>query len=545
MNLKLVDGTVSGNVGLEFPYGGGDAFRGYLKTLVGCLWKPAPLKMWTAPSELIEPITDTAVKLGYTIVDERTSPMLFDDVCVRATEDTGVLPWQVEAIKRGIQEGTLLVNFDTGLGKSRTALEIYRYSGVKLGIIVCPASVRGTWLAQCQRWLGSLCTYEVLEGDDVDEYDISIVSYEWLRDHGSKLRHGDFGLLVFDEIHYIKNGRSDRSKAALALSENNPHAIKLGLTATPVANTLDDLWHQFHVLSPGRFSSWMRFVKHYFTFTEGSYGGLKVEGVDPEKEEELRWRLDQLMIRKTKSEVAHLLPALTVNLNWHKEYSVTCGVTHTRESLEEFTKQVAPTKVRICVEKILEHIEGLSKGEGYKICIVTHLKSTADAIAGLLRQKLATDNEDPVECVHGDISNKKRDLVIARSATRDKSILVCTMHSVGTGKDELKIFKNVVFAEMYWSPQVVIQTLGRFVRMGSPDGGVNVELIGLRGTIDEQIAMSLERKINDALKVGGLGRDGELMSTAFDTKIDEDDFLELLREQLHVVTSSDAYGVVL
>jgi superfamily II DNA or RNA helicase len=546
--LKISPGFYSGQSKLEFPYARVDPFRDFIKQYAGCLWNPEH-KCWTVPNELLDPIRDAAVKLEFEVDDAELrgnlSPWIVDGEQYELSED--LKPWQREGILRALVERTLLVNFDTGLGKSRTALEVYKHVGGKW-LVVCPASVRGTWLAQCDRWLGSLYSYDVMwtYADMPHNVELSIVSYEWLGKNGA---YGNFrnvfSGLIFDEIHYLKNSRSNRGESALTLSQMNPHAIKLGLTATLVANELQDLWHQLHVLSPGRFSSFMRFAKDYLDFTEGTYGGIEITGLKPEREEELKWRLSKIMIRKTKDEVRDLLPPLSVSINWHYEKKASKEEINAKDftssALNAHVEAIAPMKVKLTVDRILEYMEDKSE---FKICVLTHLISTAESIGALLKSKLKEKDEDIVEVVHGEIVNRKRDMIISRAVNSPKSILIATMHSVGTGKDELKVYKDIIFAELYWSPQVLIQTLGRFVRMGSSGDPVNVEMLGLRGTTDEALALALERKVSDALKVGGLGSDGELMKNSFANEDgDEESFLEMLREQLSTQVEGDEYGI--
>jgi len=357
----------------------------------------------------------------------------------------------------------LMVNFEAGLGKSRSAIECIRqehHDGGVFSIVVCPASVRGNWLRECERWAPELTASVVWPGDDLPPRDqtpnVLIVSYEWLRDHVDELDHDMYSCCVWDECHLAKSSRKSkgekrsRSEAALKLSQDNPHALKLGLTATPVANKIEDLWHQAHVLSPGRFSSWFRFVRDYCETSEGDWGGLIVGDVKKEREEELAWRVNAISIRKTKAEVAHLLPPITVGITWYKSQTK-APVAYSPDALNAHVVKSATVKCTAALVNIMDMVADAPSG-GYRIAVITHLISSAETLATMIKEALRKcgESDDVVECITGNVPTRKRDGLLRSACVRDKSILVATMHSIGVGVDDLKVFKNVIMVELYW-----------------------------------------------------------------------------------------------
>jgi hypothetical protein len=253
------------------------------------------------------------------------------------------------------------------------------------------------------------------------------------------------------------------------------------------------------------------------------------------------------MIRKTKAEISHLLPPVMVKIDWQRAKGQAASYqveTLEHNALEMFSTVVAPTKVGLVVGDVLD---AYASGERRHV-LITHLISTAETLAACLRQKLTecwgSAAADSVVCITGDVPTKKRTDMVRNACVGNESIIVATMHSIGVGIDDLKSFKNVTFVEMYWSPQVMIQTLGRFCRIGAPGGDVTVRLLALRGTVDEALALALESKINAALKIGGVGDDGaKLVDGLGADDMSEDSFLEMLREQTSEITTHDEYGV--
>lgn len=66
-------------------------------------------------------------------------------------------------------------------------------------------------------------------------------------------------LLIFDELHKVKDMRSKRTKLAIKLADESVY--RLGLTGTPVLNSPMDLFSQFRVLDKGA-----TFGKNFFSF---------------------------------------------------------------------------------------------------------------------------------------------------------------------------------------------------------------------------------------------------------------------------------------
>ena len=65
--------------------------------------------------------------------------------------------------------------------------------------------------------------------------------------------------MVFDEIQKVKNPRSLISHSATVLNRD----FVIGLTGTPVENSLSDLWTIMDVISPGRLGDLKSFMTNY------------------------------------------------------------------------------------------------------------------------------------------------------------------------------------------------------------------------------------------------------------------------------------------
>lgn len=160
---------------------------------------------------------------------------------------------------------TCAVLLDMGLGKtaiSLTALldllfdsfEAYRI------LVIAPLRVaRDTWPAEIEKWdhLKPL-TYSVAVGSekdrkaalmrDADIYIINRENVQWLVEQSGI--PFTFDTVIVDELSSFKNHQSKRFKALMKVRPRIKRIV--GLTGTPSANGLMDLWAEFKVLDMGQ-----------------------------------------------------------------------------------------------------------------------------------------------------------------------------------------------------------------------------------------------------------------------------------------------------
>lgn len=93
--------------------------------------------------------------------------------------------------------------------------------------------------------------------------DVLIASYETLSNYQYSFAQKLFnwGCVIYDEAHKIKNPNAQISQASRAISSEVDFSVLL--TGTPIENELRDLWALFDVFDPQHFGSWRNFRKHY------------------------------------------------------------------------------------------------------------------------------------------------------------------------------------------------------------------------------------------------------------------------------------------
>jgi SWI/SNF-related matrix-associated actin-dependent regulator 1 of chromatin subfamily A len=352
--------------------------------------------------------------------------------------------------------GALLCD-EMGLGKSAQALITASYF-TNVVWVICPAVVVRHWKQQAARWAPQLDVrpigYEKFRDAMVDgapDYSCSLQDVLGLRKPG---------LIILDEIHYLSNSRSKRSRAVRAYLASFPDILRLGLSGTPMTARPRDLWHPLDLLWPERWGREFAFQKRY---CEGHYEEIK--GLDQavwksdgkSNEEELGARLKTCMVRRLKSEVGAELPSLSRQV---------VEVEVPPEARDMFNRAQLAVDVTgsygDAISSILSTIEEHKLGEamslaqdalagGSRVLVLTTRKSSA--------RSLGTQLEAPY--VHGEVAPEKR-----RDRIADAECAIATIDSVQVGIDLIG-FDVVIFVGLDWLPSKLLQAEARVHRLGA------------------------------------------------------------------------------
>lgn len=502
--------------------------------------------VWYVPFDRARAIAETALRMG-------VSAALMQEAAPHPAHqllDAGFWkeghPHQIKGIRRILDLRRAMLNFKPGLGKTATALKALQLARVSRILIVCPAIVRDTWMEQFQLWW-SKAAHEVavLEtGKEARECKapIQVVSYELL----GSIIHQDWGAIVFDESHYLKTPESTRSKEARkVLAVVSKDAYRIWLTGTPIANEPIDLHNQVDLLYPGLFDTYDVFRRAYCLSRENphAHSGLEWFGLNPGRAAELRDRLSYLSVTATEDDVAELIKKpqfQTIRVRPDRAFNL-------REYLDNFDRRDphaargADAAVRACgiqkIARVRELVEeGLAAGSTH-ISIMTHLQDTAEELFAEL-QGFGL----PIACVHGaNATHKKRHSEIARLAREPKAIYVGTMHAVSTGINELKNFHDVIYAELDYRPDEVVQSMKRYPRIGS-ERRTRFRVLVLEGTLEERIASVVASKLRDQDAVADIGTLATDLRSQLEVKMSDDEFFQRCQEAAAKMGERDVYA---
>ncbi len=163
---------------------------------------------------------------------------LEDDEVARS--ELGLTDFQLDGVGRALakleEHGGVVIADEVGLGKTYIAAEImYRASEIhrQKVLVVAPAALKSSmWVPELERWR---------IWATVKSYDE--IRLMWEADAAGARRELDsYALVVIDEAHNLRNSSTQRSQTVNALlSGQHPKKVVL-LTATPVDNSLMDLY---------------------------------------------------------------------------------------------------------------------------------------------------------------------------------------------------------------------------------------------------------------------------------------------------------------
>jgi SNF2 family DNA or RNA helicase len=404
-----------------------------------------------------------------------------------------LLPYQKETVERILHERQYLIAYDMGLGKTVTAIEALRRAEVRSALIVHPAIARSTWTRELALWWKNSPVINILRTTTSKPSPnmINIVSYGCAKALLEDQTIWD--AIILDEIHYIKNSRSKRTKALLDVRKRvHKKSLVLGLTGTPIDDKPSDLWQQLDFLRPRRYGSWYTFCLHFSQRIPNKYAhsGWTFQGLNEENVSELRKKLSHIAHRVSTSEVAHLIPPLVIR-RLYTDRKARPEKAVTEKAFVAQTERYQSAKVRHAKDWIKDQHEA-----GHKhLVLMTFLRSTARLISEIC---------DDTTLITGALSADKREAAISAARASDRSIVACTMSSVGLSINSLAAYNNILFVELSYHCGTVLQAIRRFGRLNSADRSI-VDLLILSGGIEELVASTLQDKFADIENVFGIG----------------------------------------
>jgi superfamily II DNA or RNA helicase len=219
-------------------------------------------------------------------------------------------PHQVDAalfaIRSPLSKGVILAD-EVGLGKTIEAglVLAQRWAERRRRILlVVPASLRKQWQEELRQKFSLPAT--IMDGKTAaaerasgrqrpfDRHDeIIITSYQFAAAHADEVGSIPWDLVVFDEAHRLRNVYRQGSRIAGALRDATEGRKKLLLTATPLQNSLLELYGLASFLDPHLFGDERSFREQF-----GGGGGL-----DASRASQLRWRLRGAMTRTLRAQV--------------------------------------------------------------------------------------------------------------------------------------------------------------------------------------------------------------------------------------------------
>lgn len=406
----------------------------------------------------------------------------------------------------GRQRGLL---FDApGLGKTRQALRAADKLGVDSMDVVCPAAVTTQWR----------------KNDDTDSWyarKFTSRSYESARDKGLP-RKGR--LLVFDELHYLKNAHSQRTKALLGTKSFgidggiDGYETIWGMTGTPAPKNAFDLYPVMRGLIPhslrlrnGNIMDDWQFIKR---FCKGFDNGREFQITGNINMEELADRLAPYSMRRTKKDVLPdwkepLVSDLWLDPGKARDMLVKAELEPEGRAIADAFAKGGFDALSILAESERTGVSRLRRYTGILkvLPIVEWLLSEFDG--GLQKIVIICVHREVIDGIFTKLKEHKIDSVIywggMTDAQKEKAksdfiqkekirAIIGQIVAMGTGTDGIQhATGRMLLAEWSWIDDDNYQAISRLDRIGQEEP-VLAQFAGLEGSLDGAMAAAASRR---------------------------------------------------
>lgn len=414
------------------------------------------------------------------------------------------------------------VLLDMGLGKTSitlTALNDLLFDSFEAHriLVIAPLRVaRDTWPAEVDKWdhLQSLI-YSVAVGTEAerrsallksaDIYIINRENVQWLIED-SKLPF-NFDTVVVDELSSFKNYQAKRFRAMMKVRPTVKRII--GLTGTPSANGLMDLWAEFRLLDMG--TRLGRFISHYRLdyFQPDKRNGQVIFSYKPlpGAEQRIYDKISDITISMKSTDLLKMPELIS------SEYTVQLSDAEKKrydEMKQDLVLQlpggdITAANAAALTGKLCQMANGaIYTDDGNAITLhdrkLDALEDIIEAAGGKpllvaywFKHDLARITER-LQKLH--VSFSKLDSAESIKRWNDGELPVALVHpaSAGHGLNLQSGGSCIVWFGLTWSLELYQQTNARLWRQGQSANTVVVQHVVTKGTIDERILKVLSKK---------------------------------------------------
>ena len=434
--------------------------------------------------------------------------------------------YQIETARKVLRQlgGRALLADEVGLGKTIEAglicAEYLARGMVSSLLILTPASLVSQWQQELSEKFGitAVTTDDRNPQQSLEAFwtenprIIASLNTAKSAKHFAAVTGRTWDLVVVDEAHHLKNRATLNWKLVNALNKR----FMLMLTATPVQNSLVELFNLLTLLKPGLLQTEALFKKEYVDSKNGRV---------PKNPDKLRSLMREVMVRNTRALVDVKLPkrfatTITVepsagerklyqDLNDYLRSDETMDkLSRTNllmragsspgalaESLKHLTQRIPSEELKALakratqvkqVEKAKALVEMLKKSRQKTLVFSTH-KATSAYLAKTLEAA-----DIPFAEFQGGMSLKEKDGAIA--AFRDTVSVLLASETGGEGRN-IQFANVIVNYDLPWNPMKIEQRIGRIHRIGQTQD-VFIFNFCLKDSIEEYILRVLHDKIN-------------------------------------------------
>lgn len=449
--------------------------------------------------------------------------------------------FQKQGIIFGIKKfSRLLIADEMGVGKTVQAIGLSSlYQKDWPVLVICPSSLKFAWRDEITNWLS-----EIIDSNEVqvikhsknefkDNIKYYIISYDLSVRMIEKIIEKKFQYIIADEAHYLKSRTAKRTISLTPILQRAKRVVLL--TGTPILAKPMEIFPLLHILRPDKFKGFKEFGSRYCDPKCLRFGLIDWSGSSNSRE--LNSILNKLMIRRLKKDVLNQLPPkkrqkieISTDSKIIKQLKIVM-----EKSSKKFEKllgtQIELDKLGINIDDLKTEKEkdeenkskekdkeedsilnrfskaysmtGQAKLPGVKdyvnylvdnsckFLIFAHHCEVLDAIEEvIINDKISYIRIDGKVAVE-----KRQDLVNKFQTDDDCLVAILSITACATGLTLTKA-STVVFAELHFTPSIMIQAEDRAHRIGQESGCVNIHYLFGSDTLDVLLFRKLNEKQN-------------------------------------------------
>jgi len=385
---------------------------------------------------------------------------------------------------------------DMGLGKTYQALEAMKKLGISSGLVICPQSIRRSWVKRIREQMPNVFIKEIISPKVVPEISaFNVVNYDliWKEPLISYLTEQYWQVIICDESHYLKNIDAKRTKTILGKKGlYNKCQRRWLMTGTPILNRPVELFPALRSLFPEFLGKYVNFYDYAYRYCSGHQGTFGFDCTGASNLEELAGILEPIMLRRLKTEVQKQLPPVSYEKIYLDPSDKLISLTELEKKEFDAKKTIGEiSSIRRALGVLkstaaIHHLKDLLEEKDKIVVFVWHkdvAQNIFDAFPG--QAVMYTGSESSKE--------KEKALNDFQKAPNVK-IFIGQIISAGIGVDGLQYVCDIcVFVEMSYVPGEIRQAVDRLSRMGQTKP-ILAQFLIAENSIDEKVIDSLTEK---------------------------------------------------
>lgn len=435
-----------------------------------------------------------------------------------------LLPHQMEVAKTAIEKmnGKAILADEVGLGKTIEAgliMKEYMIRGlVKKVLILVPASLVSQWTNELNQkfFIPAVPQKKMYVWEQCDVV-VSSLDTAKRSPHRDIIYKQNYDMIVIDEAHKLKNRKTKNYEFIRNLKKR----FCLLLTATPIQNKPEEIFHLISLLKPGHLGNPESFDEDFRS------GGRSLKN-----ENKLKTLVNKVMIRNRRGDTGMDWPkrnveSVTISLNEQEralydavsEFKSVGGsgavhafsmltlqreICSSREAAlltlqKMFNREDLATEAKEIIKGLAEKIEAVthnSKAEKAvelikeiddKVIIFTEYRATQIFLQWFLKQHGITSVP-----YRGGFKRSKKDWM--RQLFQNHAQVLIATEAGGEGIN-LQFCRHIINYDLPWNPMRIEQRIGRIHRLGQ-ERDVKIYNFATENTVEEHILHLLYEKID-------------------------------------------------